>query len=160
MKNQIEIKAAHTPADFLVAKELILEYIEWLAFDLAFQHIDKELNSLPEMYGGPDGGLVFASINGKAVGVAGIRKYTDKECELKRMYVKPESRGLGIGKLLLTACVEIAKKCNYDVIKLDTTDTMKSAIKIYVDNGFIEIPAYRYNPHEAARYFELKISKL
>jgi len=160
VKNQIEIKAAHTPADFLVAKELILEYIEWLAFDLAFQHIDKELNSLPEMYGDPDGGLVLARINDKAVGVAGIRKYADRECELKRMFVKPESRGLGIGKLLITACIEIAKKLNYDIIKLDTADFMKSAIKLYVDNGFIEIPAYRYNPHEAARYFELKIGLL
>lgn len=160
MKNQIEIKTAHSPADFLVARELILEYIGWLAFDLAFQHIDKELDSLPEMYGDPDGGLVLASINGKAAGVAGIRRYAEKECELKRMFVKPESRGSGIGKLLLAACIEIAKRRNYDVIKLDTADTLKSAIKLYVDNGFIEIPAYRYNPHEAARYFELTISRL
>jgi len=160
VRNQIEIKAAHTLADFLVAKELILEYIEWLAFDLAFQHIDKELNSLPEMYGDPDGGLVLARINDKAVGVAGIRKYADRECELKRMFVKPESRGLGIGKLLITACIEIAKKLNYDIIKLDTADFMKSAIKLYVDNGFVEIPAYRYNPQEEARYFELKIGLL
>jgi len=112
------------------------------------------------MYGDPDGGLVLARINDKAVGVAGIRKYADRECELKRMFVKPESRGLGIGKLLITACIEIAKKLNYDIIKLDTADFMKSAIKLYVDNGFIEIPAYRYNPHEAARYFELKIGLL
>lgn len=160
MKNQIEIKTAHSPADFLVARELILEYTEWLVFDLAFQQIDKELDNLPEMYGDTDGGLVLACINDNAVGVAGIRKYADKECELKRMFVKPESRGLGIGKLLITACIEVAKKLNYDVIKLDTADFMKSAIKLYVDNGFVEIPAYRYNPHEAARYFELKIGRL
>jgi carbonic anhydrase len=127
---------------------------------LAFQHIDKELDSLPEMYGDPEGGLVLACINGKAVGVAGIRKFAEGECELKRMFVKPEGRGLGIGNLLIAACIEIAKKLNYDIIKLDAADFMKSAIKLYLDNGFIEIPAYRYNPHEAARYFELKISRL
>jgi carbonic anhydrase len=159
VNHQIEIKIAQDAGDFLLARELILEYTEWLNFDLAFQGIDKEMASLPEMYGGREGGLVLAFFNGRAAGVAGIRKYAGRECELKRMFVKPESRGLGIGKRMLAACIEIAKKPNYEVIKLDTTDFMKSAIKLYKDYGFIEIPAYRYNPHEAARYFELKISR-
>ncbi len=63
------------------------------------------------------------------------------------MYVKPESRGFGIGKLLLTRCIEIAKRLHYEKVKLDTADFMKSAIKLYVDSGFIEIPAYRHNPY-------------
>ena len=157
VNNQIEIKIAQDPGDFLLARELILEYTKWLNFDLAFQHIDEERAGLPEMYGNPDGGLILAFLNGKAAGVAGIRKFVGRECELKRMFVKPENRGLGIGKRLLAECIEIAKRLHYEVIKLDTTDFMKPAIRLYSDYGFMEIPAYRYNPHEAARYFELKI---
>jgi carbonic anhydrase len=157
VNNQIEISIASNPEDFLTAKKLILEYIEWLSFDLAFQHIDEELDDLESMYGDPKGALLLARIQGNAVGVAGIRKFADGECELKRMFVKPGNRGLGIGKLLLAESIEIAKKLNYDVVKLDTADYMKSAIKLYTDMGFVEIPAYRYNPLETARYFELHI---
>jgi carbonic anhydrase len=157
VNNQIEISIASNAGDFLEGRKLILEYIEWLSFDLAFQRIDEELDDLEGMYGGPEGALLLARINGKAAGVAGIRKFADGECEVKRMFVKPENRGSGIGKLLLAECIEMAKKLNYDVVRLDTADFMKSAIKLYTDFGFIEIPAYRYNPLEAARYFELRI---
>ena len=108
-------------------------------------------------YGEPNGGLCLALRNNKAVGIAGIKRFNESECELKRMYVQPGSRGFGIGKLLLNRCIEIARKLNYDTIKLDTADFMKSAIKLYTDNGFLEIPAYRYNPYEEARYFELNL---
>jgi carbonic anhydrase len=157
VNDQTEIKIASHPQGFLEAKKLILEYIEWLSFDLAFQHIDEELDNLESMYGDPEGALMLARMHGKAVGVAGIRKFAAGECELKRMFVKPECRGSGIGKLLLAECIEIAKKLNYGVIRLDTADYMKPAIKLYADAGFVEIPAYRYNPLETARYFELRI---
>jgi putative acetyltransferase len=62
---------------------------------------------------------------------------------------------MGIGKLLLRKCIETAKALNYNSIKLDTADFMNAAIKLYTDHGFVEIPAYRFNPHEHAKYFEL-----
>ena len=157
MNHQIEIKEVKNETDFLVAKELILEYVKWLGIDLSFQNFDKEINNLQVTYGEPDGGLCIGLRNKDAVAVAGIKRFNDRECELKRMFVQPGSRGFGIGKLLLTRCIEIAKKLNYDTIKLDTADFMKSAIKLYTDNGFVEIPAYRYNPYEEARYFELNL---
>ncbi len=160
MENQIEIKTAQNAADFLAAKELIFEYVKWLGMDLSFQNFDKEMETMQAMYGNPHGGLFIALRNGKAVGVAGIKRFNDKECEVKRMFVQPTSRGFGIGKLLLTECIEIARKLNYDTVKLDTIDFMKSAIKLYLNNGFVEIPAYRHNPHEEARYFELSLKKM
>jgi len=160
MENQIEIKEAQHKADFLATKELILEYVKWLGMDLSFQNFDKEMNSLPETYGNRDGRLFIAVRNDKAVGVAGIKRFNEKECEVKRMFVQPASRGLGIGKLLLTECIEAAKRLHYQVIKLDTADFMRSAIKLYTDNGFVEISAYRHNPHEEARYFELSLNKM
>ena len=159
-ENKIEIKEVQNAADFLAAKELILEYVKWLGIDLSFQNFDKEINTLEETYSNPNGGLCVALRNEKAIGVAGIKRFSDKECELKRMFVQADSRGFGIGKLLLTKCIEIAKKLDYHTIKLDTADFMKSAIKLYADNGFVEIPAYRYNPYEEARYFELDLKKM
>jgi len=154
---EILTKIAQSDEDFLEAKKLILEYVEWLDTDLSFQNFDKEMDTLQEMYNNPNGGLFVAYKNNKPVGVAGLRRFSDKECEVKRMFVKPNNRGFGIGKLLLTECVKLSIKLNYEVIKLDTDDYMKSAIKLYTDNGFVEIPAYRYNPHETARYFELNL---
>lgn len=75
------------------------------------------------------------------------------------MFVQPNSRGFNVGKLLLTECIEMAKKLNYYTIKLDTLDFMKSAIKLYTENGFVEISSYRHNPYKEAKYFELCLKK-
>ncbi|MCM4151723.1 N-acetyltransferase [Arenibacter sp. N53] len=159
MKTNIEIKLAQTTADFLAAKELILEYVDWLGIDLSFQNFDQEMKGLPQMYNLEDGGLFIAYINNEAVGIAGIRRFNEQDCEVKRMYVKPKSRGLGIGQLLLKDCLDTARKLQYKSVKLDTADFMKSAIKLYTDHGFVEISAYRHNPHESAKYFELDLAK-
>ena len=159
MKNPVEIIEVKNVTEFLQAKELILEYVQWLGIDLSFQNFDQEIDTLQVTYGEPNGGLFLAIRNDKAVGVAGIKRFDESECELKRMLVQPGSRGSGIGKLLLIRCIDIAKKLNYVTIKLDTADFMKSAIKLYTDNGFVEIPAYRFNPYEEARYFELALGK-
>ena len=159
MKTKIEIKMAQTATDFLAAKELILEYVAWLDIDLSFQNFDKEMEGLPQMYSPKDGGLFIAYINKEAVGIAGIRRFNEEDCEVKRMYVRPNSRGLGIGQLLLKQCLDTARKLQYKSVKLDTADFMKSAIKLYTDHGFVEIAAYRHNPHESAKYFELDLTK-
>ena len=159
MKNSIEIKMAETATDFANAKKLILEYVAWLGIDLSFQNFDKEMAGLPEMYNHKDGGLFIAYINEEAVGIAGIRRFNKNDGEIKRMFVQPNSRGLGIGQLLLNHCIDNARKLNYDTIKLDTADFMKSAIKLYTDHGFKEISAYRHNPHESAKYFELNLKE-
>jgi GNAT superfamily N-acetyltransferase len=165
MENQILLKEPQSAPDFSAATGLILEYVKWLSEHggpavqaiLASQNFDKEMETLPTTYGPPAGGICIAFVNDKPVAVAGIKRFSDRECEVKRMYVQPESRGLGIGKLLLTECIQIAKRLNYETIKLDTADFMESAIKLYTNNGFVEIPAYRENLHQDARYFELKL---
>ncbi|TAG32109.1 MAG: GNAT family N-acetyltransferase [Sphingobacteriia bacterium] len=159
MNNTIEIKQAQSTADFLVAKALILEYTAWLGIDLSFQNFDAELATMPTTYGDSNGALFIVFNNNNPVGVAGIKRFSNHECEVKRMFVQPSSRGLGIGEILLTNCIQAAKKLNYSCIKLDTAGFMKSAIKLYTDNGFIEIPAYRHNPYEEAKFFELDFSK-
>jgi putative acetyltransferase len=154
----IKIKTAKDSRDFIDGKAIILEYFNWLGLDLSFQNFDKEINNLAEMYSEPNGGLVLASLNDKTIGVTGIRRFENLDCELKRMFVSEDYRNLGIGRLLLEHAIEIARNLNYNKIKLDTSDTMKAAIKLYMDYGFEEISAYRYNPYDSVRYFELKLN--
>lgn len=157
MTPPITIKAVKSNADFLAAKELILEYVAWLGIDLSFQNFNTEMDTMPETYSPPHGSLFIAVRDEKAIGVAGIKRFSETVCEVKRMYVKPEGRGMGIGQLLLTKCIEMAKELHYEMIKLDTSEYMKSAIKLYRENGFVEISSYRYNPHKEARFFELDL---
>lgn len=155
---KIEIKTAITPQHFLDAKELISEYVTWLGFDLAFQNFDAEMADLPKMYNQKDGGLFIAYINNAPVGIAGLRRFSASDAEVKRMFVKDTAKGMGIGKQLLRTCIETARKLGYQTIKLDTAAFMHAAIKLYTDHGFVEIDAYRFNPHDHARYFELTLN--
>jgi putative acetyltransferase len=153
----IEIVPATTTAQYADATALILEYSQWLNFDLAFQLFDQEMASLSIMYNQSNGGLFVAYLDGAPVGVIGLRRLSETEGEVKRMFVQDRARGNGIGKMLLEKCIDVARALKYQSIKLDTTDFMKFAIKLYTDHGFREIPAYRYNPQEGARYFELRL---
>jgi putative acetyltransferase len=156
---KIEIVTAQNPQHFSDAKELILAYVQWLNFDLSFQNFDQEMADLPKMYSSTDGGLYIAYLNHHPVGVVGLRRLTETEAEVKRMFVRDEAKGKGIGRALLTTCIETAKKLNYHAVRLDTAEFMHSAIKLYKDHGFVEIPAYRFNPHDHARYFELTLTR-
>lgn len=155
---KIEIKPANTPEELSHAKALILEYVTWLGFDLAFQNFDAEIADLPKMYNPADGGLFIAYLNHAPVGIAGLRRFSQTDAEVKRMFVKDSAKGKGIGKQLLRTCIETARKLGYQTVKLDTAAFMNAAIKLYTDHGFVEIDAYRFNPHDHARYFELKLN--
>jgi carbonic anhydrase len=119
MKNpDIAIVFARQKADFQAAEALIREYVAWLGIDLSFQNFDAEMADLPAVYAGPYGGLLLATVDGNFAGVAGIRKFAEGDCELKRMFVRAEYRGLGLGQRLLTASVELAQRLGYATIKL------------------------------------------
>lgn len=155
---QPSIIRATTVTQYEEAALLIREYAAWLNFDLSFQNFEAEMASLPRMYNDSDGGLFIAYFDGQPAGVIGLRRLEGLQGEIKRMFVKESARGHGIGRMLLGKCIEAAKLLNYRLLRLDTADFMKPAIKLYEDQGFIEIPAYRYNPAKGARYFELKLN--
>lgn len=159
MPSIVSIQEVRTPSAFNLAEGLIRDYVNWLNFDLSFQQFDTEMATLDSVYRAPQGRLFLAFINGEAVGVAGIKKFSRNDCEVKRMFVRPPARGLGVGQLLLSACIDAAKNLHYRCVKLDSVAFMQSAIKLYCANGFREITAYRFNPHPEARYFELMIDE-
>jgi putative acetyltransferase len=146
--------------DIARARDLFIEYANSLDFDLHFQNFNKELEEIDIQYNKPFGGLILILDvqSGKEVGCAGIRKSEEKIAELKRMFIKKEHRNKGLGKELLRRAIKLSKELGYEKIRLDTLDTMKPAIALYEKFGFKQTGAYRYNPFENVRYYELQIS--
>ena len=138
-------------------RQLFAEYARSLEVDLSFQAFDEELRTLPGKYGSAGGSLILALVNGKAAGCIALRKISEDICEMKRLYVRDDYRGLGIGKKLIGVIIEEALRLHYKYIRLDTLSTMKKAQELYLSYGFYDIPPYVYNPISGARFLELKL---
>ena len=153
------LREAQSDKEYKIAIQLFREYASQIGIDLSFQDFDEEIINIHKQYSRPDGLLLIAyDINENPVGCIGVRRLTDSICELKRMYVKKEVRGQGLGKVLLAKALEIGKQLNYDRMRLDTLVTMNSAIQLYEKAGFYEIDPYRFNPEEGAKYFEIRLT--
>lgn len=153
----IQFFIAATDNDYTAARLLFTEYAASIHINLDFQHFDEELKGLQQMYSPPGGAIVLAKLQDEIIGCVGIRKMSGKVGELKRMYIKPGYQGKGIGKTLLAIVLDLARQCNYEVVRLDTLSFMLSAIHLYKQAGFYEIPAYYNNPISTAVYFEKKL---
>lgn len=151
-----EYITADTEYEYNHAAMLFKEYATWLNIDLSFQHFDEELVAIKKMYGLPEGGIILCKSGDEFIGCVGIRKIDNNTAELKRMFIKQAWQKQGIGKVLLEKAIELAKKINYNTIRLDTLNYMTPAIKLYRQYGFYEIPAYYNNPIATAVYFEIK----
>lgn len=152
-----KIVVAHTPEQFAVARQLFLAYADWLGVDLSYQNFTQELESLPKMYGGDEGRLLLALVDNTPAGCVGVRKLSSSICEMKRLYVRDEFRGRGIGMLLAKHIIQAGKELGYSAMVLDTLDKMKSAQKLYQSLGFVEIPAYYNNPLPDVIYLKLNM---
>ncbi len=138
-------------------KDIFREYREDLGLDLDFQDFEEELDDLPGEYSPPEGAILLAEEESKTVGCVALRKIDDKTCEMKRLYVKPEYRGHGLGRKLTLSIIDKAREKGYEKMKLDTLTTLKEANDLYRSLGFEECEPYRYNPLEDALYMELDL---
>src|ERR1700722_14045492 len=138
-------------ADLDEIRAMLREYAAWLQVDLCFQGFEEELAALPGEYAPPSGRLLIE----EGAGCVALRAIDDEICEMKRLYVRPEHRGSGLGKRLVLALIEEARGIGYKKMRLDTMPKMNSAQGLYAALGFRDIPAYRYNPEPGARFLEL-----
>jgi len=150
-----EIILAKTPADVAEIRKLFREYAASLDFDLCFQDFHAELGKLPGDYAPPSGRLLLAVVDNLAAGCVALRRLSEDVSEMKRLYVRPQFRGLAIGKQLAEAIIREGREAGYRAMRLDTLASMEAARKIYRSLGFVEIEAYRYNPIEGAVYMEM-----
>jgi putative acetyltransferase len=153
----IAIEPATSGADVAVARRLFQEYADSLGFDLTFQGFEDELRSLPGDYGPPRGALLLARRAGEPVGCVGVRPLGPAVCELKRLYVRPDGRGGGVGRALTEAAIGAARAVGYERMRLDTVPSMEAARVLYRSLGFVEIPPYRHNPVAGTTFMELQL---
>ena len=151
------IREAQTAIDIAHARELFLEYQSTLGVDLCFQGFAEELAALPGHYARPAGRLLLASNESSVLGVVAMRPILDRDCEMKRLYVRASGRGAGLGRQLTEALIKQARLAGYGRVLLDTLPTMTEAQKIYRSMGFVEIPAYCHNPIAGTRYMALTL---
>ncbi len=155
---QIVIAPAKGAQAMEAVRELFIEYQQWLDVDLCFQDFDEELASLPGKYSPPAGGLWLAHADGRLAGCIGLRPLEDGECEMKRLWIRPDFRGIGLGRRLAETCIRAAPVAGYRTMCLDTLGFMAEARALYESFGFCEIPAYYDNPLEDVRYLSLDLT--
>src|SRR5580704_11672777 len=110
--SQFRLAKVRRPQDIAEAAVLFREYADWLGIDLSFQDFETELASLPGKYAPPTGELMLAyAPAGDALGCVAVRPLEATAiCEMKRLYVRPAARGLGIGAALVEAIIGCAEE--------------------------------------------------
>jgi ribosomal protein S18 acetylase RimI-like enzyme len=154
----IDIVPPRTAAEIDALREIFREYAASLKVDLCFQDFDEELRTLPGEYDEPRGTLLLARVDGQIGGCCALRPLDSVDypnaCEMKRLYVRPAFRGLGLGRQLAEAIMDAARVGGYATVLLDTLDDMEAARTLYEDVGFVEIPPYYHNPIAGAHYLK------
>ncbi len=172
------------PHEFEVTQAIFRDYAASLDIDLCFQNFDEEMATLPGDYAEPRGALLLALVDAEGGGAAsrqidaptirraqGSMAYVAGCCalrpldtadypnaaEMKRLYVRPAFRGLGLGRQMAEAMLDAARSAGYACVLLDTLDDMESARALYEDLGFVEVPPYYHNPIAGAHYLKVEL---
>jgi putative acetyltransferase len=153
----IEIHTAQTPEDLESIRVLFRQYQQGLGVDLCFQDFQAELAGLPGKYAAPTGALLIAKDGDVPCGCVAVRPMEGMICEMKRLFVRPDRRGRGLGRRLAEAILDRARSLDYTVMRLDTLDRLIEAMRLYESLGFGRIPAYYVNPLAGVVYWELKL---
>ena len=159
---RIVLSSATSAAAIDAARDIFREYARSLDVDLCFQNFDAELAALPGEYAPPGGHLLLAHVAGELAGCGAIRPLADADyanaCEMKRLFVRPAFRGLGLGRTLAEALLDEARRIGYSAMLLDTLDDMEAARELYGALGFVEIPPYYFNPIPGAHYLKAELA--
>ena len=134
------------------------EYRASLGIDLSFQDFEQELLGLPGKYVAPYGRLYLAFIGDYPAACIALRPFSDTECEMKRLYVRPAYRGHGLARLLAGQIIDDARAVGYSSMLLDTLSDMTAARRLYESLGFYYIEGYCFNPVPGACYMRLDLS--
>lgn len=159
--SNIQLVTPTSAEDLAATSGIFREYAISLGFDLCFQDFEGEISNLPGDYDSPRGALLLAKIDGAIAGCCALRPLDSSDyvnaAEMKRLYVRPAFRGLGLGRQLAEAVLDAALMAGYDSVLLDTLDDMEIARAMYEELGFKEIPPYYHNPLAGAHYLKVDL---
>ena len=144
-------------AEWDQVRELFREYWTSFGFSPCFQGFETEVAGLPGAYAPPGGALVLALIDGHAVGCAALRRFDAQRCEAKRLYVRPQFRGQGVGRGLLEWVIAEARALGYREMVGDSIPQMALALAMYDRAGFERTGPYAEAPTPGAIYLRLKL---
>ncbi|MCP3727841.1 bifunctional helix-turn-helix transcriptional regulator/GNAT family N-acetyltransferase [Paraburkholderia sp. CNPSo 3272] len=104
----------------------------------------------------PAGALIVARLHGNAIGCVALKFHKKSPAELKRMWVSPSARGMGVGRRLIVEAEKRARQAKARVIRLETNRTLREAISLYRQSGFVEVDAFNAEPY-AHHWFEKRL---
>lgn len=148
---------ARSAQDLAQLRELFREYQRWVGEPLCFAGFEQELAGLPGAYAPPGGRLLLARAGGLPSGCVALRPFGPGRGEMKRLYVRPQFQGQGLGRQLALGAIGAARAAGYDTLLLDTLPRMTSAIALYASLGFVPRGVYSPEPTPGALCFELRI---
>jgi putative acetyltransferase len=151
-----EIFAAF-PEHIPLVQSLWREYWESMGLPLDFQAFEEEVLTLPGRYAPPGGRLLLATAQGKPAGTVALRLIAGAACEAKRLYVRPEFRGQGVGDALVRRIIEEARAAGYREMFADSLPSMTAAMRMYQRFGFSETTPYSLNPTPGAVFLRLDL---
>jgi GNAT superfamily N-acetyltransferase len=144
--------------DVAACRGLFEEYQRELGVSLCFQGFEQELATLPAGYARPRGRLLLARVAGEPAACVALRPLDDDTAEMKRLFVKPQYRGMALGRTLAECIVDEARAIGYRTLKLDTLPQMHAAQALYAELGFAETLPYNDNPVSGTRFLALELS--
>ena len=168
MKTDLKIYSVETDEDIEIVKELFVEYADYLKDVLSeyltlpwfvdyLKGFEKEVANMPGEYAPPTGCLLLAKYKDKIAGCVALRKLSNDICKGKRLYVRPEFRGLKIGRKLMESIIAEARRIGYSAMQGDTVPSMQAAQVLHVSLGFKEINPNHRDPIKEAKFIELKL---
>jgi len=157
------IEEAHSTADFAGFGEVCRAYVDWCRTRyrdmpwfveevFGYQALDEELKLLAAKYGPPNGRTMIARVDGEIVAGGAYKTLSADICELKRLFVGENARGLGLGRKLLEVLMAAAKADGFAAMRLDTGHLMQEAIAMYQAAGFEPIAPYLTYPDRLMPY--------
>jgi len=153
----VTIILAESPEHMESVRTLLQEYWTSFGFTPCFQGFADELARLPGDYAQPGGRLGLALAGDAPVGCVALRRIDAERCEAKRLFVRPQSRGLGIGRFLLGWLINEARAVGYREMLADTMPVMRQALEMYTRAGFERTPPYRSEATPGAIYLRLEL---
>jgi GNAT superfamily N-acetyltransferase len=151
------IVPVQSPEQVALVRALFEEYWRSFGFTPCFQNFAAEVARLPGDYVPPAGRLALALIDGQPAGCAALRRLDDERVEFKRLYVRPQFRGMRLGRELLAWVIAEAKAAGYRQLVCDTMPAMTDALAMYERAGFERTDPYSDHPTPGAIFLRLAL---